>query len=139
MKAENTLQFMMDFYGEIFYNRQKCLNHLFCTIGNGYEWQNGQLVSLDHDERMDRWYLHEDIKHAEPCRMVKEIGDIYESVYAARAKVTGRPVNKWYPISKECSYICNYPDDIQPDWLKLINECKQMLMADGIEVPENNR
>ena len=45
---------------------------------------------------------------------------------------------KWSDVCKEYSPICNYPDDIKPDWLKILNECKEMLKADGIEVPENN-
>ena len=44
MKAEETLQFMMDFQGDSFYSRQKCLDQLFCTIGNGYSWVDGELV-----------------------------------------------------------------------------------------------
>ena len=41
---------------------------------------------------------------------------------------------KWYPLSKKYSYLYNYPDNIKPDWKALIEECKQMLIDDGIEV-----
>lgn len=44
MRAEETLQFMMDFYPELFPSRKHYLNHLFCTIGNGYDWRKGELV-----------------------------------------------------------------------------------------------
>ena len=47
MTAENTLQWMMDFYSDLFPTRQRGLDHLFCTIGNGYEWVNGELVCED--------------------------------------------------------------------------------------------
>lgn len=51
MRAEDTLQFMMDFNGNLFWSHQQCLNHLFCTIGNGYEWENGELVEKDYDTK----------------------------------------------------------------------------------------
>ena len=56
MRAEDTLQFMMDFQGNLFYNRQKCLDQLFCTIGNGYSWVDGELVedSLDTKTLLSR-------------------------------------------------------------------------------------
>ena len=41
---------------------------------------------------------------------------------------------KWYPLSKEYSYLYNYPDNIKPDWKALIEECKQILIDDGIDV-----
>ena len=47
MQFEITLQAMFDFYPTLFKDRSDCLNHLFCTIGNGYKWVNGELVSRD--------------------------------------------------------------------------------------------
>ena len=43
MNLELTIQEMFDDYPTLFKERSDCLNHLFCTIGNGYEWQNGEL------------------------------------------------------------------------------------------------
>ena len=145
MKAENTLQIMMDFYGEIFYTRQKCLDHLFCTVGNGYEWKNGELIDTEEDEIASRYVLKEEIEHAEPAEYVKINGLQKErdDEIALRVKALMKPEaledlpKKWSNISKRYSYICNYPKDIKPDWLALINECKEMLKADGIDVPEN--
>ena len=132
MRAEDTLQFMMDFNGNLFWNRQKCLDHLFCTIGNGYEWENGELVEKDYDTKqmLSRWQLIEPVKYAEPRWLTVEIHEIKDGMQ--RRGIKENP--KWYPLSKEYSYLYNYPDDIKPDWLALIKECKQMLIADGIEV-----
>ena len=44
MNIELTIQNMFDEYPTLFKERADCLNHLFCTIGNGYEWVNGELV-----------------------------------------------------------------------------------------------
>ena len=55
MKAENTLQIMIDFYSDLFYTRQKCLDHLFCCISNCYKWKNEELIKTNTDnERLQR-------------------------------------------------------------------------------------
>ena len=133
MKAENQLQMMMDFYGDIFYTRKACLDHLFCVIGNGYEWENGELVEKEIDERFLRYKFKKDVVHAEPTEHVKCMGELRE-----RLRGSDKNEDTWYPIAKDYSYICNYPDDIKPDWLNILNECKEMLKADGIDVPQNN-
>ena len=132
MRAEDTLQFMMDFQGSLFHSRQKCLDQLFCTIGNGYNWVDGELVedSLDTKTLLSGGKLVTPIEHAEPTWGVSELGKMKEDILKRR----GIEDQKWYPLSKEYSYLYNYPDDIKPDWKALIEECKQMLIDDGIEV-----
>ena len=53
MNVELTIQEMFDEYPTLFKERADCLNHLFCCIGNGYEWINGELVEAfdDHTNR----------------------------------------------------------------------------------------
>ena len=130
MRAEDTLQFMMDFRGDLYYNRQKCLNQLFCVVGNGYEWIDGELVDTREDTKnlLSRWQLSNPILHAEPTTGTLECGEFQEIMYGQ----IGRKVDKWYPLSKEFSYLFNYPLDIKPDWKALIEECRQMLIDDGI-------
>ena len=132
MRAEDTLQFMMDFQGSLFHSRQKCLDQLFCTIGNGYSWVDGELVedSLDTKTLLSRWKLTVPIEHAEPTWGVSELGKMKEDTFKRR----GIENPKWYPLSKKYSYLYNYPDNIKPDWKALLEECKQMLIDDGIEV-----
>ena len=64
MRAEDTLQFMADFYPSIFPTRKHCLNHLFCTIGNGYRWVKGELVE-DDDKKYNRYRLVKPVRKAE--------------------------------------------------------------------------
>lgn len=45
MNVELTIQEMFDSDPELFKERADCLDHLFCTIGNGYEWVNGELIA----------------------------------------------------------------------------------------------
>ena len=44
MTVELTIQHMFDTYPGLFKERADCLDHLFCAIGNGYCWENGELV-----------------------------------------------------------------------------------------------
>ena len=45
----------------LFTNKQSCLDHLFLTNGNGYKWENGELVS-DVDNKEDENYIENGIK-----------------------------------------------------------------------------
>lgn len=65
MRAEETLQFMMDFYPELFPSRKHCPNHLFCSIGNGYDWRKGELVDRDC-EFSKRYRLAQNFERAKP-------------------------------------------------------------------------
>lgn len=49
MIVELTIQEMFDDYPTLFKERADCLNHLFCTIGNGYHWENGELIDDSYE------------------------------------------------------------------------------------------
>ena len=64
MTVETTVQEMFDRYPLMYSTREECFDHLFCTIGNGYEWKRGQLVyrdsgDPDYDEKYEQ-KLNED-------------------------------------------------------------------------------
>lgn len=134
MRAEDTLQFMADFYPDLFPTRKHALDHLFLVIGNGYEWINGELVDND-DTYVKRYKLVKPIKKA-----------IFEKEYTwwnwhhmfkEISIQLDKPMNpdyefNWSEISKEYSYIYNYPSNIKSDWFNLLLECKQLLKEDNI-------
>ena len=134
MRAEDTLQFMMDFYPDLYKNRKDCLNQLFCIIGNGYEWVNGELVC--ESEYLERWQLKASVKHATPGKHNLYLSERREKFKKRLAVKINKPVDNsfdWYPLSKKYSKLYNYPEDIKDDWLLLIEETKQCLKEDGIE------
>lgn len=138
MRPEETMQFMMNFYPDIFPTRKHCLNHLFCVIGNGYEWINGELV--DKDGTFERRYkIVEPITKVKPrdedfynnmLRLENELKEVMGEDY----KINHKYAFEWYPLCKEYSKLYTYPENITYDWLKLLNECREMLIEDGIEV-----
>jgi hypothetical protein len=141
MRAEDTLQYMTDFYPEIFPTRKHCLDHLFCVVGNGYEWVNGELVD-DDSEYEKRYILREPIKKAEFKRETNwyRMNKFYSNLYNAlndlgeKRSIPMEYKFEWYPLSKEYSALFTYPDDIKDDWKALVEECKQMLIDDGVDI-----
>lgn len=138
MQAEDTLQMMLDFYPQIFPTRKHCLDHLFCVIGNGYCWKNGELVDENTDENsiMNRYVLKRHIQHAKGenedffLKTKKEFEKNHE--LDSNFKIPFDYQFDWYPLSKEYSYLYNYPKDIKDDWRKILEETKELLKKDGI-------
>lgn len=136
MRAEEELQFMSDFYPDIFPTRKHCLNQLFCVIGNGYEWVNGELVYKDGKYK-NRYALKESIKKAEFRNETHwtRMHNFYKDLYEEDGKKI--PYNydfEWYPLCKRFSALFTYPENITDDWKELLEECKQMLIDDGIDI-----
>lgn len=136
MRAEDTLQYMADFYPGIFPTRKHALNQLFCVIGNGFDWINGELV--DNDNKYEKRYkLINSIAKAEfPSEETwnqqrKFFAELYEG---EENKIPMEYQFEWYPLCKRFSYLYNYPDDIKSDWKEVLEECKRMLQEDGITV-----
>ena len=72
MTVETTLQNMFDEYPNLFSTRADCLDHLFCTIGDGYEWVHGQLVECGtYGDADENDYLNPTTKRA--CQSAKNI------------------------------------------------------------------
>ena len=161
MKPERTLQKMYDEYPKLFPVRQQALDQLFCVVGNGYSWYKGEVVSDEElfiwDDKLERFIIDPDYKIDEEPDIIsiplkteeeymKEIEDFRMSLAEARYhfypetsieehyKDLEHNFNKWYPLSKEYSLIYNVPDDITPEWKALVEECKELLRKDGIEI-----
>lgn len=136
MRAEDTLQYMADFYPKLFPTRKHALDQLFCVVGNGYDWVNGELV--DDDNKYEKRYkLIKPIEKAEFrneeywLNMNKFCRELYENT---NNRIPYEYDFEWYPLSKTYSYLFNYPDDIKDDWRALLEECKQLLIEDGIDL-----
>lgn len=144
MKAEATLQYMSDFYPRIFPTRKHALNQLFCVLGNGMEWINGELVNKD-SKYLKRYKMIEEIERAEfPFEEDwYENHEFYTDLYESCDKTEKIPFEyqfEWYPLctGKHGSKLYNYPKNIKPDWKALLEECKELLRKDGIHVEEVN-
>jgi hypothetical protein len=171
MNLELTIQDMFNNYPTLFKERSDCLDHLFCTIGNGYHWHNGELCSNDDDYPVDESYLEyclvdgkayqhnklslrAESQHYENERIAdgwyerfKEIPelDIEEMKQTRQNTINKLPDDvyhqrerkyRWYfylgGYCTKYAKLFNYPEDIKPDWLAGIEECKAMLKTDNV-------
>ena len=132
MRAEEQLQYLADFDSRLCPTRKHALNFLFCAPFNGFHWENGELV--DHNNIYEeRYKLVKPIERAEFANE-KEWWRMYEEYKHEREPRWGRHDFEWDILEPSFSKLCNYPDDIKPDWKALLEECKSMLIADGIEI-----
>lgn len=136
MKAEDTLQYMADFYPDIFPTRKHALNYLFCVTGNGFEWVNGELVDKS-SKYFNRYKLIEDISKADFPNEADwyKRAKFFEELYKDEpCKIPYEYHFEWYELDEKNTELCNYPKNIKPDWLGLIEECKRMMIADRIKI-----
>lgn len=154
MKPERTLQRMYDEYPKLFPTRQQALDHLFCVIGNGYSWYKGEIVADDElfilddeldyeaDERPDIVSTSPKTEEEYAKKMEEWVMSLAKSNYRVRPEISieehyknlKNNFHKWYPLSKDYSLIYNVPDDVTPEWKALVEECKELLRRDGIEI-----
>lgn len=136
MRAEDQLQYMADFYPELFPTRKHALNQLFCVLGNGFDWINGELVD-DDSKYVKRYKLRKPVERAELPNEQSwlDMNKFYKELYKGEEnKIPWKYDFEWYDLSKDFANLYNYPDDIKSDWKELLEECKALLIADGIKV-----
>jgi len=138
MTAENTIQWMMDFYPDIYPTRKHCLNQLFCVIGNGYKWKNGELVDTDPDEFASRYKFKKNIqraesKHEERWDEMRLWHESWRQVDPTH-QIPFQYTFEWYPVTEGYSYVVNFPEDITPSWKAALLECRELLAIDGVVV-----
>ena len=141
MRAENQLQWMMDLYPSQFPTRRHCLNYLFCVVGNGFQWVNGELVDLNDPMASrytmivtvvqakgayeDDWYRNSLV---EVLRTISRMSEFDPSVKMRRHNF------KWVIPSVKYSRLFDPPTDIRPDWLAILEECKNLMREDGVQL-----
>lgn len=125
MNVDKTIQAALFHYPTLFQNRTQVLHNLFYVIGNGYEWQDGELVNMfaDHDKHaMDHLSYWDkaaaasnspvdflDIKHFE----LRRIQAVHNTLLG-RSHCHG-PFNLYPDIPGEAR-IYQIPDDVKDDW-----------------------
>jgi hypothetical protein len=129
MNVELTIQDMFDNYPTLFKERADCLDHLFCAIGNGYEWVNGELIDGSCDitqEYVDRLSSRlVDGKAHQYCRLsLRAEAQRYEKERIAEG---------WYDEWKS-----RHPD-VDIEKLKLVHQQIIDKLPDDVYYKESNR
>lgn len=143
MTVETTIQKMFDRYPDMYSTRKECLDHLLCTIGNGYKWKWGQLVYLDmcepgYDENEEKRLNEADYaKGPRPaaCQSAENVERRKKhDALLVRAGILKDPSrHEWYPLSRRYSRLFTAPEDVRSDWKAAIEECKRMMEEDGVD------
>ena len=153
MRAEDFLQFQFDFWYESYPDRVSLLSYLFCCIGNGYEWVDGELKYIargcaKNDERMDRYSLNKHVIKAQPYSLAIDIHNDRIALYKRMMNSDDERIRKRYSkmyydmthhfksLSKEYDLIYHVPDNIKPDWLDLCYEVVEYMKAEGIDTSD---
>lgn len=117
MNVEDTIKEAMREYPSLFVFRSDVLDQLFYVIGNGYAWENGELVRPPSRDRFDErrfgvvlWqeYLNFVVRTNIETLAAPEENGIFWSMY---------------PESIH-SYVNNIPEDITPDWAAAAEEAR---------------
>lgn len=159
MKPERTIQTMLDNHPSLFKDRYSAMDHLFFIIGNGYEWYDGELIEdevlREYDPVSETWVISEiyeaysdgpDIKKAVQRKRTTEHQEndkLIRKVLNRRLHELGRPTYDedtriWSynedPISHKYMAFFQIPENITPEWKKLVEELKEVLYQDGIDI-----
>ena len=154
MTIKDTIKSMIIMFPRLFTTKLSVYNHLFLTIGNGYRWENGELISEDDEENcsiedglealfneelqysflesyLDGTPDSEDIidyfkrRNKEKLELTKVILN-YENIINEKLYITNE--EELYPLCKYAK-ILNIPDDIKEDWKNAIKELIHYIMT----------
>ena len=136
MTAFETIKQMMVEYPTLFPSKVQAIHHLFWVIGNGYDWVDGELISIDEPHPITPYSISEDHR-----RMHEEYRKMYEdvAVYDANWEMRERgliafskflfenddyirtyriELSSIYPLCEHAK-VLTVPSDVKPDWLKV--------------------
>lgn len=132
MTFEKTLQSMFDHYPGLFQERSDCLDHLFCVIGNGFEWVNGELVDGDIKPPKHKLVNRKATQHLpNPYKNIPYLNlPRHKKWYFVYKTPSGEPDQ--IVLYKNYAHLWDYPDDITPSWKGGLKECVQLLLEDHI-------
>jgi hypothetical protein len=152
MTLEMTIQASFDLFPDLFQHREQVLDNLFCTIGNGYDWIDGELVEVCSDldpvnplgpdgkakqykvltvreHRLDMRQFLIDTYNTTQDHWKQRLDELLEPTdrddEPEYPTTFSSPI---YPLCRRFSYMFNYPEDIKPDWLDGINEMYEILI-----------
>lgn len=148
MTVEKTLEACLILYPSIFPNKWAVYHHWFAVNGNGYDWEDGQLVSCDHISdttikdginKAFEFYASEKQLFNSPINysmkalkkaimMVVNLDDRKEDFTPNRDKI--------YPLC-EYSKLLTMPSDVKQDWKEAAKEFYDSLKE--MDLSENDK
>jgi hypothetical protein len=134
MTVHDTIKQAMVEYPRIFPSRVQVIHHLFWVIGNGYEWKDGELISIDPPHPITPYQTDKNsMEQNAEWREVLSDPALYDTLFAGREKSLVDfskfvfdndnfvdsyriDLNDVYPLS-EYAKVLTVPSDVKKDWL----------------------
>lgn len=164
-EAEIYIQTLARLYPTIYGTRDGLLEHIFVSIGTGYKWRDGKIVT-DHEDRIrfrkmqakvkkgtapsvkdQAWLAH--LAHArEELKRYPRVPKEKPSTLACRYQESYKDVDavgQRYYVVEKYSPICLIPENVTPDWLALCVETLDLMESARIDytavtiLPEGER
>lgn len=156
MTLKDTVRNALLKYPIMYRNAFDVYHHLFCVNGNGYKWENGELVGKSDIPPISSVneaiisYLKENLTDGFHIKLIKAAmkGNILEKHFNGvingvenimnieeREKdfsapkcetLNPRATFEFYPLCKHAKMVC-FPDDIKEDWLEGIKKMVQLI------------
>lgn len=145
MNVKDTFWQCFNLYPSLFQTRADVINQLFFVIGNGYHWQNGELIDGEPRktlEEITEERIAREVQDISRVRLAQSAARIFGDPIPTEAEALEEQLNEefaykigpvrgsprdYYPVC-EYSKLCNVPDDVRPDWLRLAREAARMLI-----------
>jgi len=137
---EDTVKVGLLAYPSLFPTREYVIDHLYCVLGNGYDWEGGALVETCHDgkdaivvkmlregksEEEVRSYVADDEDDKRFNNLMKDVEERFPEYKRKLFPELERKL-KIYPICELCP-ILELPKDIHPDWLAGAEEALRLI------------
>lgn len=103
-------------------SRDKVLNHLFFTNGNGFDWHEGELVDIFEGDKQEPLQIPENYFSTPIMSTEENESGLFKRFRQKENKaykpheVCAKGALTIYPICKYAA-IMNLPKDLKPDWL----------------------
>lgn len=140
---ETTIRRSLWRYPTLYAVRADVLYHLFCSVGNGYEWEAGELVPIDygmpwHDRRDDPVDPDDEVMqqiraddNAKRRRNHDNIERWATDTGPMTKFVSGSGGPGWIFRADDLSsyqYLWAVPDDVTPDWRRVWEEARALFI-----------
>lgn len=131
MSPDETIEQSIRCYPSVHRNRSQVLDHLFFTIGNGYEWINGELVNpFPYKTEFEPHYsltnaIERGTVDASDLRRSME-SDFEDRCISEESVERSKRYGVFSPYPEsDLSRINNLPDNITPEWAAAAREARE--------------
>ena len=137
LTPEKFIQKQIKDWPTLFKDRLDVIDYTFFTIGNGFDWLDGEVVDCGPEAVSNHKDEEEDLFDQRFVRSLKEAGisdkDIKELMERAEEQEKERlaklppKTHRFYPVSEDYSLVSIVPDDVLPGWLDFAYEAAVLL------------